>query len=230
VVDLGAACDYAILAKNGISTVSVSYVTGNIGVSPGTNGITGFELGLDGGGQFATSTQVDGKAREANYGNPIEADLAVAVLDLEAAYTDAASRTHIDATRTNIDNGAIGGRTLLPGVYTFTTAISISNDLTFDGGEDDVFILKTTGQLSLAMGTFVILTGGVQAKNIFWQVAADVAIDANAEMQGIILCMRSVVFGTGSSLVGSILSQTEVALEMATITEAANTCTTTVVD
>jgi hypothetical protein len=76
----------------------------------------------------------------------------------------------------------------------------------------------------------VILTGGVQAKNIFWQVAGNAAIGADAEMKGILLVKTDVVFITGSSLEGSIYSQTAVALQMATITEAANTCTTTVVE
>jgi hypothetical protein len=33
-VDLGSACNYAILAETGISTVPISDITGNIGVSP----------------------------------------------------------------------------------------------------------------------------------------------------------------------------------------------------
>jgi hypothetical protein len=116
-VDLGAACNYAILAKSGISTVPVSTVTGNIGVSPiAATAITGFSLTLDGGGQSATSSQVDGQARAASYGNPIANDLTIAVLNMQAAYLDASLRNHIDATKTNIENGAIGGLTLLPGV------------------------------------------------------------------------------------------------------------------
>jgi hypothetical protein len=208
-----------------------SDVTGNIGVSPITAAaMTGFSLTLDSDGQSATSSQVTGEAHGASYGNPIANDLTIAVLDMQAAYLDAASRNHIDESRTNIENGAIGGLTLGPGVYTFTTAISISQDLNLVGGEDDVFIFKTTGQLLQAVGTRVILSGGVQAKNIFWQVAGNAAIGANAEMQGILLVKTDVVFITGSSLVGSIFAQTAVALQMATITEAANTCTTTVVD
>jgi hypothetical protein len=229
-VDLGSACNYAILAKSGISTVPISTVTGNIGVSPiAATAMTGFGLTLDGGGQFATSTQVAGQARGASYGGPVAAALTQAVLDMQAAYTDAASRIHPDASRTNINNGAIGGLTLGAGVYTFTTAISISQDLTFDGDANDVFILQTTGQLLQAVDTNVILMNGAQAKNIFWQVAGNVAIGARAHMEGIILCFTDVVFITGSSLNGGILAQTAVALQMADITEAPGTCTTTVV-
>ncbi len=71
----------------------------------------------------------------------------------------------------------------------------------------------------------VILTGGVQAKNIFWQVAGNAAIGADAAMKGILLVKTDVVFVTGSSLVGSVLAQTAVNLQKATITQAAGTCT-----
>jgi hypothetical protein len=230
-VDLGSACNYVILAKSGITNVPTSSITGNIGVSPITvAAFTGFDLTLDGGGQFATSSQVMGQARGASFGNPIANDLTIAVLDLEAAYLDAASRNHIDESRTNLNNGDISGLVLGRGVYTFTTTISISSDLSFDGGPDDVFILKTTGTLLQAPDTNVTLLGGVQAKNVFWQVAGNVVIGAGAQMQGIILCKSDVVFVTGSSLTGSIYAQTAVALQMATITEAQNTCTTTIVE
>ncbi len=63
-VELGAAGDYVILTKSGISSVADSDITGDIGVSAiaGT-AITGFNLELDSGKQFSTSEQVDGKVR-----------------------------------------------------------------------------------------------------------------------------------------------------------------------
>ena len=55
-VGLGAAGNYAILAKTGISTVPPSVVTGDIGVSPiDSTAITGFSLILDSTTRFATS-------------------------------------------------------------------------------------------------------------------------------------------------------------------------------
>jgi hypothetical protein len=72
--------------------------------------------------------------------------------------------------------------------------------------------------LSQAANTTVVLLDGAKAKNIFWQVAGNVAIGADALMQGILLVKTDVVFVTGSSLNGRILSQTAVNLQMATIT------------
>jgi hypothetical protein len=181
----------------------------------------------DASGQFSTSSQVVGKCFASNYGGATPADLTTAVNDMQAAYTAAVGRASTDTTKDNMGNGGIGGQTLAPGVYTFTVGVNISSDLTFEGGADDVFIIKTTGVLTQAANTKVLLAGCAQAKNIFWQVAGNAAIGADAEMQGILLVKTDVVFVTGSSLVGSILAQTAVNLQKATITQAAGTCTTT---
>jgi hypothetical protein len=164
-----------------------------------------------------------GKAYAADYSGSTPADMTAAVLAMETAYNDAAARPTTDSSM----NSNIGGKTLTPGVYTFTVDVSIASDLTFEGGPDDVFVIQTTGDVTQAANTQVILTGGAQAKNIFWQVAGIVVIDAGASMQGILLVKTKVDFITGSSLVGSALAQTAVNLQMATITQAADTCATT---
>eukprot|EP00444_Apocalathium_aciculiferum_P033133 CAMPEP_0183484864 /NCGR_PEP_ID=MMETSP0370-20130417/179138_1 /TAXON_ID=268820 /ORGANISM="Peridinium aciculiferum, Strain PAER-2" /LENGTH=125 /DNA_ID=CAMNT_0025678159 /DNA_START=402 /DNA_END=779 /DNA_ORIENTATION=- len=106
--------------------------------------------------------------------------------------------------------------TLAPGVYTFGTDININSDMTFSGGADSVFILQTTGALMQAGSTDVILSGGAQAKNIFWQVKGTVWVGSSAVMQGILLAKSNVVFESSSSLTGRVLAQTDSALQKAT--------------
>jgi hypothetical protein len=225
-VELGSACNYAILAEAGITNVPNSFITGDIAVSPLAAGsITGMGLVMDASGEFSTSTEFTGKAFAANYAAPTPGRLTTAVGSMQAAYTAASNRQSTDTAQDNLGGGAIGGKTLTPGVYTFTVNVNIASDLTFEGGANDVFIIKTTMQLIQAANTKVILSGGAQAKNIFWQVAGYVEIGADASMKGIILTATKVTFITGSSLVGSVLAQTTVALQMATITRAAGTCT-----
>jgi hypothetical protein len=224
-VDLRSACNYVILSKTGISTVPYSAVTGDIAVSPiVATAITGFTLTLDASTQFSTSSQVTGKAFGADYTAPTPAYLTQAVLDLEAAYTDALQRPNNNATRTNIGGGTIGGQKFSPGVYTFTSGVSITSNITFEGGPDDVFIIQIATTLTQAANTHVILSGCVQAKNIFWSVKTTATIGAGASMQGILLAFEKVDFITGSSLVGSVLSQKAVNLQKATITQAADAC------
>jgi hypothetical protein len=228
-VDIGSACNYAILAKSGISTMPDSAVIGDIGASPiDSTAISGFNLTLDSSTQYATSSQVTGKAFASDYSGPTPVDLTTAVSDMEAAYTNAAARPTTDPTKLNVEGGIIGGQILTPGVYTFTVGININSDITIEGGVDDVFVIKTTTTLIQAANTQVILSGCVQAKNIFWQVGSIASIGANASMQGILLVKEKADFISGSSLVGSVLAQTAVNLDKATITQATDTCTTTV--
>jgi cytoskeletal protein CcmA (bactofilin family) len=220
-IDIGLASNYAILAKSGIATVPDSTVDGDIGVSPITfAAMTGFDFAMDKAGMHATATQVTGKMFGAGMASPTPAVLTQAVLDMQTAYTNASLRTTSDASRVNFKGGLIGGETLTPGVYTFTTAINIYEDLYLEGEEDDVFVIQTTGVLTLAVSKKIVLTGGVQAKNVFWQVAGDVSIGGSAYMVGVILCKTNVVMITASALTGRILAQTEVALQKAQVTEA----------
>jgi hypothetical protein len=170
-VDIGSACNYAILAKSGISTVPTSAITGNIAVSPIASGaITGFSQVMDSSKEFSTASQFTGKAFAADYGAPTPGHLTTAVYDMEDAYTDALQLPNTDAKRENIGGGTIGGHTLFPGVYTFTTGVAITSDITFDGGRYDVFIIQIGASLTQAANTQVILAGCAQTKNIFWQV------------------------------------------------------------
>jgi hypothetical protein len=220
-VPLGnAAGEFAILAKAAISTVPSSTITGNIAVSPITSAaITGFSLIIDSSGTFSTSTQVTGDVKAPDYTATDGTNLVTAVSDMEAAYDNAAGRSNTDAARINLEGGKIGGETLTPGVYTFTSNVAIGGDLTFTGSATDVFIIQTTGSVIQDAATNMILKGGVKAGNIFWQVAGLVDVGAGAHMEGVLLVKTSVTFITGSSLNGRIFAQTAVTLQMATITE-----------
>jgi hypothetical protein len=228
-IDLGTAEDYAILSKAGISTVPNSTITGDIAVSPIlAAAMTGFSTDP----MFTESTQITGKAFAPNYGigTVIAAQLGTAVLDMEAAYTEAAGRTNTDASRINLGAGLLGGALpggptapLTPGVYTFSTGVSLKGAIHFQGSPTDVFVIQIAQTLGLDTGYRVELdttsVGTPLAKNIFWVVAGAVTVGSTAHMEGIILCATAVTFNTGSSLNGRILAQTAVTLQSATITE-----------
>ncbi|KAJ1457167.1 hypothetical protein M885DRAFT_615591 [Pelagophyceae sp. CCMP2097] len=219
-VELGTAGDFAILGKSGISTVPESDITGDIGVSPiAATAMTGFSLALDSSGQFSTSSQVDGECYAADYAAPTPEKMRKAVGDMEFAYADAASRKTTDPTKNNVGGGTIGGMTLTPGVYSWTVNVQFATDLTLTGGPTDVFILKTTGVIFAGAGVRVVLAGGVMAKNVFWQAAGNVAIGADAHVEGIFLVKTDVVLITGSSINGRLLAQTAVNLQKAIIHE-----------
>ena len=213
-VDLGTAGTFAILSKTGVTDVYASAVTGNVGSSP----ITGAAILL-------TCTEVSGMIFSVDAAGPLPCTvnaapfLTLAVLDMEIAYLDAEGRSSPDFTE--VGAGEIGGKTLGPGLYKWGTGVMISSDVTLTGGPDDVFIFQVAGTLLQANATRVTLTGGAQAKNIFWQVAGGVAIGTTAHFEGIVLAKTEIAVKTGASVQGRLLAQTAVTLQMNAVTQPA---------
>ena len=214
-VNLGTAANFAILAKTGISTVPNSAITGDIGVSPITAAaITGFSLTADATNVFATTPQVTGKVYAADYAAPTGVKLTAAVSDMETAYVDAAGRA---VNYTNKFTGDISGQTLTPGVYKWDNDVLINSDVTLNGGPDDVFIFQIAKGITQASDTTIILAGGVQAKNIFWQAAETVSIGTGAHFEGIVLGQTNASLGSQASINGRLLTQTAVTLIQSTV-------------
>lgn len=223
-VNLGTAGNYVVLAKSGISTVPPAAVTGNLGVSPiASTAITGFSLIMDSTGQFSTSAQVTGNIYAPDYASPTPAHLTTAVGAMETAYTDAAGRSLPDFTE--LGTGDIGGMTLAPGLYKWGTGVSIPADVTLAGGPDDVWIFQIAGNLSIAGGKAVILSGGATAGNIFWQVTGGVGVDlgTGSHFEGIILALAGINLRSGASINGRMLAQTAVTLGANSITAPSTT-------
>ena len=215
---LGSSGDYAILAKTAISTVPTSSVSGHMGVSPAAASfITGFALMADPSNVFSASTQVvgGGKVFAANYAVPSPTLLTTAVLDMQAAYTDAAGR--VTPEFLNLGSGNIGGLTLAPGLYTWGSTVLLPTDVEISGGANDVWIFQMSGDLLMSAAKRVTLSGGAQAKNIFWQVAGQVTIGTTAHFEGVVLSQTAITLQTGASLNGRALAQTMVALDSATL-------------
>ena len=214
-VNLGASGNYAILAKTGISTVPNSVVTGDIGVSPITStAITGFSLSEDATNQFSTTTQVTGKAYAPDYASPTASNLTTAISNMQTAYVDAAGRA---PGYTELYTGDISGKTLTSGVYKWGTGVLINSDVTLNGGPNDVFIFQVAKGITQAANTKIILSGGVQSKNIFWQVAQTVSIETGSHFEGIVLGKTNIAMGTNSSINGRLLAQTAVTLIKTTV-------------
>ena len=218
--NLAAAGSYALLAKTGITNVTGSTITGgHVGLSPAAASfITGFSMTADASNVYSTSLSVAPPAKiyAADYATPTPSNLTTAVLDMQTAYTDAAGRSPPD--HLNLSSGNLGGLTLAPGLYTWGTGVTIPSDVTIAGGANDVWIFQISNDLDLSSAKNVILSGGAQAKNIFWQVAGKVTIEANAHFEGVILCKTAITLQTNASMNGRALAQTLIALDNNAIT------------
>lgn len=209
-VNLGAAGHYVILSTSGITDVSPSQVTGNVGTSP-----------ITGAADHLSCAEVTGKVYSVDSSGPppcsIQApsNLGNAVQDMQTAYTDAAGRP---ATITELGGGNIGGLTLAPGVYSWTTDVTIPSNLSLKGGSHAVWIFQTSKDLIVSGGKAVMLRGHAQAHNVFWQVAGKVDLGTTSHLEGIVLSKTLISMETGASINGRLLGQTAVTLQMNTVT------------
>jgi len=209
-INLGASGNYVILAKTAINNESTSAITGDLGISPAaTTFVTG--LGLINSTGFATSAQVTGKVYAADMADPTPNDLTTAVENMITAYNDAAGRTTPDFIE--LGAGDIGGLTLVPGLYKWSNTVLVPVSVTLSGNENDVWIFQIAGDLTLSSAVSITLSGGAQAKNIFWQVAGETVVGTTSHMEGNILCMTGITLQTGASLRGRALAQTAVILD-----------------
>jgi hypothetical protein len=187
-VALGSAGTFSVLAASTVTNTGPSVVNGDLGVSPGT-AVTGFPPGSVVGGSIHAA----------------DVTAALAQNDLTTAYNDAAGRT-LPVTV----SGDIGGQTLTPGLYKATTSLGITGILRLDGqgNANSVFIFQIGSTLTTASGSQVILQGGAQAANIFWQVGSSATLGTGSIFAGTIMAQASVTVTTGAALVGRALART----------------------
>jgi Ice-binding-like len=210
-INLGVAGNFAILSKTGITSVYKSSVTGDIGTSP----ITGAAMVISCGEVTGNIYSVDaaGPACKTTSATMLTA----AVGNMQTAYTDAAGRINPDFL--NLGAGTIGGTTLTPGLYKWTSSVNIPTDITIAGSPTDVWIFQVAGTLNISSAVRVTLSGGAQAKNIYWQVAGAVTFGTTSHFEGTILGQTGINLKTGATINGRLLAQTAATLQMSTVTQ-----------
>jgi hypothetical protein len=205
-VSLGAATTFAVLAGSTVTCTGGTTVNGDLGVSPGT-AVTGF-VTVDGGPGIVNGTIY----------NVTPGPAATAQGDLTTAYNDAAGRTVGAITVA----GNLGGQTLAPGLYTSTSSLEISSgDLTLDASGDPnaVWIFQMGSTLTTTVGRQVILSGGAQAANVFWQVGSSATIGGSSVFKGTIMANQSITMNTSATMEGRALARNAaVTLDANTIT------------
>lgn len=215
-INLGNSSSYVILAKSAISNTASSEITGNLGLSPAASSyITGLSLTDETG--YATSAMVTGKVYASDMAVPTPVNLTTAVENMITAYNEAAGRPNPDFTE--LGAGNIGGLTLEPGTYKWSSSVTLPTNVTISGKSDDVWVFQIAGDLVVSSAVKVTLAKDAQAKNIFWQVAGQVTLGTTSHMEGVILSQTAITLQTGASLNGRALAQTAVNLDANVVTK-----------
>jgi hypothetical protein len=210
-VGLGTAASYAVLAGDTIANTGSTTINGDLGLHPGTS-VTGAPTVL------GTSNVNNAAALQAK-------------TDLRTAYLDAEGRSG----PVLVAAGALGGRTLAPGLYKDDGApaslgIATGQTLTLQGDATSVWIFQSASTLIAETGSRVVLSGGAQACNVFWQVGSSATLRTGASFVGTVMANTSIAVQNSVTVAGRLLAGAQAngagALTLDTDTITRSTCAT----
>ncbi|MFN3866573.1 MAG: ice-binding family protein [Demequina sp.] len=185
-VDLGTAATYGVLGASTVTNTGPTVVNGDLGLSPGTS-ITGF-----GGAPGLVTGTV----------NQTNAAAAQAQADALVAYNAAAS---LSPTQSGLSD--LSGLSLTPGVYAGgALSLPVGGNLTLAGSANSVWVFQAESTLTMLSGSQIVITGGANACNVFWQVGSDATLGTAAEFQGTVLANTSVTANTGATIQGRLIA------------------------
>lgn len=203
-VDLKTVARFGIFAGVGISNnAGFSEIRNlDVGITPGVrSSVTGFPPAI----------VVNGAIYASDDSSPsgTAAMLSQAKLDLTEAYLFAEGASSPAPATVAGDQG---GKTLAPGIYKSTSTLLIqAGDLTLDaqGDPNAVWIFQIASDFTTVGGAGgnIILTGGAQAKNIFWQTGSSATIGDNTSFKGNVLALTSITMNSGARAVGRMLAR-----------------------
>jgi len=186
---LGAASSFAVLGGATVTNTGATLLGANLGVSPGT-AVTGFPPGVISGG---TLHAADALAAQA------QADTALAYASLGAQLAPLGN---------DLTGQDLGGKTLTPGVYNFSSSAQLTGALTLDaqGNPNAVFVFKIGSTLTTASGASVVLINGASSANVFWQVGSSATLGTTTSFVGTLIALTSVTLTTGVVVSGRVLA------------------------
>lgn len=192
---LARATSFTILGGSTVTNTGATTITGDVGVSsPGVR-VTGFPPG----------TILRGRQ---HVGDAAAND---AQLDAQNAYAALAGKV----CNTPLTGQDLGGKTLSPGVYCFTSSAQLTGRLVLDAGGQPagvwVFLIAST--LTAAPGSAVVMGENGRASNVFWQVGSAATLGTGTAFAGTIIANSSITMNTGASLLGRALARGAVTMD-----------------
>jgi len=154
-ITLGSAAYFAVLGASAVTNTGNTIISGRLGISPGTS-VTGFPPGVVINGTIFVAEATAMRAQD----------------DVTTAYTAvAALPCTVDLTGKNL-----GGLTLTPGVYCFSSSAQLTGKLVLDfKGTDQTFFFQIGSTLTTASSSYVSVKNAVTkpfAGRVFGRSAA----------------------------------------------------------
>jgi hypothetical protein len=185
---LGSAGTFGVVGASTVTNTGPTVVNGDLGLSPGTS-VTGFPPGT-----------VTGTIHIADA-------LALAAQNsITTAYNTLAS----EACDINLTGINLGGLTLTPGVYCFSSSAQLTGTLTLNGlgNPGSVWVFQIGSTLTTASGSGVAFINGGQSCGAFWQVGSSATIGTTTTFRGNVLALASVTMNTGATSSGALFART----------------------
>ena len=184
---LGTAQSFAVLGGSTVTNTGPSVLTGDLGVSPGT-AITGFPPGTVTG----TIHSADAVALQAQN-------------DVTTQYNALASA----ACSADLTGQDLGGQTLTPGVYCFSTSAQLTGTLTLNaqGNANATFIFKIGSTLTTASGSAVSMINGGNPCGVAWQIGTSATLGTTTSFIGNLIALSSITLNTGANIIGRALAR-----------------------
>lgn len=183
---LGSAANFAVLGASAVTSTGDTVLNGDLGVAPGTT-ITGFGPGLVNGTTYAGG--------------------AVAQQAQNDALADYNKLTGL-APSQNLSGQNLGGLTLTPGVYNFSSLAQLTGTLTLnaEGNPNAQFVFQIGSALITAGGAAVVLKNDASALSVSWVIGSSATLGTGTDFIGNVLANQSITLNQGASLSGSAVA------------------------